>query len=816
MLKHRSLTKFSATLSILALGVSLLLIACGWFFIEYKQYLDQRENLKTEAINAVKTRIKDQVSGVVQYIDYMESKIDRRTRRMLKEEVETAYDQVEAIYAGNKNDMSEDRLKTLVRETLRPLRFNDRRGYFFIVAEDGMEILFADKPELEGKYLKTIDSDGKHVIKDIIELATTRGEGYYSYRWTRPGVPGNEHLKISFVKLFKPFGWIIGAGEYYEDMEAQVKQEALDRIAAISFDKDSYIFAFRYDGYYLSHPQKGVIGQNMLHVEDSKGFRVNEKLVALCRDEGGGFLEYTWRKPSTGEEIAKLAYVEPYPEWEWVIGTGVYLDDVDKSLTGYREIYEDEILQELSFWCVALFLAALSSFALIKYQGAQLRHSVDAIYLYFSNAFSASREIDIDKIAFDELRDLAVHANKIITKRVRDEEELARLQVLLSNVVNSMPSALVAVDADGNVTLWNNQAERSLGTPAREAVGRPFEKAAPRLAGKMSEMRLAIQTGETKNLGRISSVRNGNALHEEVTVYPLAGDGATGATGMVVRIDDVTRRVMLEDIMVQTEKMMSVGGLAAGMAHEINNPLGIILGSLQNLERRLDPEFKKNLKTADDIGFDLRLFDEYARRRGLNEMFASMGEAAVRAARIVKNMLDFSRRSESKMAPHDVGELLDKVLELAKSDYDLKKKYDIRNIVFRKDYDPEAPKVGVCETEIEQVFLNLIKNAAHAVCGKTFEVGGPEIVFRTRRDGDGVRVEIEDNGVGLDEATRKRVFEPFFTTKPPDIGTGLGLSVSYFIITHNHGGSFHVESEPGRWTKFSIRLSGKTGRSRAG
>ena len=150
--------------------------------------------------------------------------------------------------------------------------------------------------------------------------------------------------------------------------------------------------------------------------------------------------------------------------------------------------------------------------------------------------------------------------------------------------------------------------------------------------------------------------------------------------------------------------------------------------------------------------------------------------------------------------------LLDNTIELASSDYDLKKKYDFRRIDIVREYDPTMPEVPCERTKIQQVFLNILKNSAQAMAQEKDEGKEPLIALRVQRDGDTALIEIEDNGPGMDDATRKRVFEPFFTTKGIGDDTGLGLSVSYFIITKNHGGTLSVESTPGIGAKFIIRL----------
>jgi len=184
----------------------------------------------------------------------------------------------------------------------------------------------------------------------------------------------------------------------------------------------------------------------------------------------------------------------------------------------------------------------------------------------------------------------------------------------------------------------------------------------------------------------------------------------------------------------------------------------------------------------------------------------------------VKNLACFSQKSEANYERHNLTELLDKTVELAGSDYNLKMKFDFRHIKIETEYEPDLPLVYCEGSKIQQVFLNILKNGAEAMFGeqklkikekekekknKTFV---HKFILRISMQGDAIKVEIEDNGPGIPDKVRKRIFEPFFTTKPVDKGTGLGLSVSYFIITENHKGEMRVKSEPGKGTKFIIKL----------
>jgi len=388
-----------------------------------------------------------------------------------------------------------------------------------------------------------------------------------------------------------------------------------------------------------------------------------------------------------------------------------------------------------------------------------------------------------------------------ITERRQAAQELQRMRSYLKNIIDSMPSILVGVDVDGRVTEWNHEAEIATGVPAREALGRGFAELLPQLASQEEKVREAVRLRRSVRSERLAAEERGEVRYSDVVVYPLVANGAVGA---VIRVDDVTNRVRIEQMMVQTEKMMSVGGLAAGMAHEINNPLSGILQGCQNLARRLSADLPANQAAAEELGLDLDQVQRYLEQRGIPEFVHGMQEAALRASGIVADMLAFSRRNTTDFMPQRLDELLETVLRLADSDYDLKKKYDFRQIEVVRDYDRDLPPVRCNRTEIEQVFLNLIKNAAQALA--TRAAPPARITLRTRREAEFAQVEIADNGPGIDDQVRGRVFEPFFTTKPVGVGTGLGLSVSYFIITERHHGTIAVSSAPGSGTSFVIRL----------
>ena len=264
----------------------------------------------------------------------------------------------------------------------------------------------------------------------------------------------------------------------------------------------------------------------------------------------------------------------------------------------------------------------------------------------------------------------------------------------------------------------------------------------------------------------------------------------------------------MQETMIQSEKMLSLGGLAAGMAHEINNPLAGILQNLQVIKNRTTKDIKPNQKAAESLDVSFEDVKAYLGKRDIFPRLDAIEDSAVRAAHIVENILSFSRKSKEGMVMADVVDLLNRTLQLASNEYDLKKAYDFRNISIVREFASDLPQIRCEPTKLQQVLLNLLRNAAEAMAHA--EITEPTIIVRiypAKQDGESIVViDIEDNGPGIAPDARPRIFEPFFTTKPVGVGTGLGLSISYFIITHEHQGTIDILDAPQTGACFHICL----------
>ncbi|MGQ9632422.1 MAG: sensor histidine kinase [bacterium] len=251
--------------------------------------------------------------------------------------------------------------------------------------------------------------------------------------------------------------------------------------------------------------------------------------------------------------------------------------------------------------------------------------------------------------------------------------------------------------------------------------------------------------------------------------------------GLVVR--EIQHRKQLEEANIrlfQAEKLASIGELASGVAHEINNPLASILMNTQMVYRKVS-----------------RGMDDSDRERCLRQL-ERIEESSERCRRIVANLLDYARQTEPETKPIDINGAIESILPL------IEYQFSIQGTEIIREYDSSLPPVMGDVSQLKQVFMNIITNANQAM------PDGGHLWIRTRTENNQVMIEFEDTGCGIPEENLTKIFDPFFTTKGVGKGTGLGLSVSYGIIQRHHG-RIEVESEVGKGSKFTVVLPAGNG-----
>ncbi|MEE4113760.1 MAG: cache domain-containing protein [Desulfobacteraceae bacterium] len=666
-----------------------------------------------------------------------------------------------------------------------------KTGYIYCIDSHGV-ILIHPQPELVHEDL----SDYAFIAEQKI-----RKVGYLEYNWKNPGET-HPRPKALYMTHFEPWDWIISVSSYRNEFRELVNVDDFrDSILSIVFGQTGYSYLMDIEGNLIIHPSlKG----NYFEAIDLNG---RQFIREICERKNGKII-YSWELPNEPVAREKLVIFNYIPEYEWIVASSSYLEEFYAPLKTIGHLILATVV--IAFILVLPITLRIS---------ASIANPLQELMNRFASGAKGDISVRMQRQSRDEVGMLANYFNAFmerlevyseslkteIADRKKAEAAIRKSEAKYRELVENANSIILRMTPQGIITFFNEFAQRFFGyteieITGKHVVGTIVPENAPDGINMLIQPSNARGGQEYANL-----LRNGNRVW--IAWTSRATHDRSGAVKEYLCIGtDITESRKLESMMVQTEKMMSVGGLAAGMAHEINNPLGGMLQSLQNVVRRLSPGLPANETEALACGTRLEAIRCYLEKREIFRFIENIRVSGERAAHIVENMLSFSRRSESKKMPVNLSLLLDKAIELAAHDYDLKKKYDFRHIRIIRQYEPTMGPVPCAATEIEQVVLNLLRNAAQAMGENKHPLHPPCITLSLRREGDSAVIELSDNGPGMDAQQLKRIFEPFFTTKEVGVGTGLGLSVSYFIITNNHNGSMFADASPGKGASFIIRL----------
>ena len=355
--------------------------------------------------------------------------------------------------------------------------------------------------------------------------------------------------------------------------------------------------------------------------------------------------------------------------------------------------------------------------------------------------------------------------------------ELDRMRAFNENILQSLDDGLLVVDLNDRIVRWNTALEQLYGVPRTEAVDRDLRDTFdPPFVEAIRAARRDTPDGATLSriplTGRLGAA--GRTMIVNAAVVPLRAceEDGPATLGTIVIIEDITRRVQLEEQLQISEKMASIGLLAAGVAHEVNTPLTGISSFTQML-----------LEGADTDDPRTRLLQKIERQ-------------TFRAAKIVNGLLNLSRPAQAgaDMAPVDINTVINDVLAL------LEHQLQLHHVTVRRELSERPLVVLGLEHKLQQVFLNLLLNARDAM------PKGGWLSVTTREQAGHVVVEVADTGSGIPNEYLARIYDPFFTTKATGQGTGLGLSITYGIVREHHG-SIDCESSVGQGTRFILEFS---------
>lgn len=353
------------------------------------------------------------------------------------------------------------------------------------------------------------------------------------------------------------------------------------------------------------------------------------------------------------------------------------------------------------------------------------------------------------------------------------EERLEQTQVRYRDIIESSADAIITIDDSGIIISWNRGAEHIFGYTREEILGRPIEVIVPDDLIKQQELQCLDygikERGYNSHYETERLTKGGDRVLVNLTETAIK-DETGDIIGRSQILRDLTDIKLQEEQIQRSERLATIGHMAAGVAHEVGNPLASISSLVQLVQRKSDDEF-------------------------VQQQLKKVRDHIQRITKIVRDLVDFSRPAGADASPTQVNDIIESAIGLLKHDA------RCRDVAFELDLQSSLPKIYCIPDKIHQVLVNMLLNAVDAMNG----ISEPRVVICTGRQNGSIYIRIEDNGKGIPEDERDKIFQPFYTTKEVGEGTGLGLSVSHGIIS-KLGGSINLDSEVGQGSTFTINL----------
>ena len=600
----------------------------------------------------------------------------------------------------------------------------------------------------------------------------------------------------------------------------KLQAEWMERINNIRFGKNlvGYLFVDDWKGKSLAHgAQPDLINTEMWEYEDSRGNKTTQLLIAASKKKDGGFANFWWRKPDTGEERPKIVYAKGIPEWELFVGSGVYIDDIEQNIAILQEVLDKQTKTKIFISIIIVVIAFALFLIVFNLLSNRLRKDLNLFISFFDQAAFSDKKIDRETVQFVEFDQMAEYANKMLQDKMKVEIEreqaVEKVQELLTEttlsrdllktVINSTPDWIFAKDSDFRYTFVNNGYASALGRSPEDFIGKDdieigfskemiFGNLDKNIVGFRNDDKKALNGEKVHNPYDLATLADGVLHIFDTYKMPLTDiDGNIyAALGFARDITELKRaeeslkeyserlEQMVEERtkelkdaqeqLVRREKLAILGQLAGGVGHELRNPLGVISNAVYYL-KMVQPDAEETVK----------------------EYLETISEEVNRSTQIVSDLLDFSRVKSVEREETAVSDLIAEVLE---------KQPVPENVKVTSTIPSDLPPVFIDLRQIRQVFDNLITNACQAM------PEGGKLSISAIAEQDKVHVSFTDTGSGISEENMEKVFEPLFTTKAR--GIGLGLAVSRNLVEAN-GGSIEVESEEDKGSTFTVILSCK-------
>ncbi len=777
----------ATTIIICIVGIAL------WSADTYMDFTANAKKVRKEFVEENRALSTAEVERAITYIKQFRRSTDSRLKDTIQRRVANAISLAHSIYFRHKDEFDREKLQALIMDALRPLRFDEGRGYFFATRMNGVELLHADRPELESKnFLQSDDELTVRTVREMIELVRQNGRGFYEYLWTKPGTHGAEHKKVAYLEYFKPLDCFIGTGEYVEDITRDIQGEVISQLVNIRFGKGGYLFGSTWNGDPLF--TNGVItlgGKNILDLTDPYGVKIIKEQIALSKTPRGGFSEYYWHKLDNPEPSKKIAFVQGVQAWQWVIGTGFYEDDMDAQIAARQEEMRQEMIRGIVTATSIAVCAACLVMLFSLFMSRWLKNQLEVLISFFTRAATEKVQVDENLLPMQEFKNLAASANRMVKERAQAEEALRESEQRYALAVKGANDGIWDWDLITGEVYFSDKWKAIIGYAPDELpndTGSWESRIHPEDQARVLEANYRCANGETDSFEVEYRLR-----HKDGSYRWILGRGASlvQENGTVVRVagahTDITSRKRAEKALLLAKETAEAANrtkteFLANMSHEIRTPLNGLMGVIQLFQTtQLTPEQSEYLELA--------------------------LQTTKRLNRLLSDILDHSRIEAGRMEINnelmDVQTIFDDVEAL------FRPSTQQAGIELIMECDPTIPTPLLGDAQrLRQVLFNLIGNAEKFTHKGSIRARATLLEYRGT---DQVRVlfTISDTGIGIQDDKLTQLFQPFRQAESSYTrrfqGAGLGLSIVRQLVTLM-GGVISVDTEQDKGSTFYISL----------
>lgn len=782
--KEIRIANYFFILAISTASFIILIASFFWIRFKYKNLKEEITQMHISYIETQKNVIKGETERAIDYINFNINRSEEYLKRRIKTRVEHAYSIAQNIYLENRNTKTLNEIEKMILDALRSIRFENNT--YFITNLNGIEILYPKNPKFEGKNLLSFQDDlGSFIVKDEINLAKTKGEGFITSYWNYPKSDTTGLSKrISYIKLFKTFNWYIGTSEYYSDYNTVIQKETLEWLSKQRYGEEGYIFVNTYNGDALL--MDGNIVQekrNVWELEDPNGVKVIQEERRAVKNPKGDYIFYSWRRLTDSVIIPKMSFIKGVPEWRWMVGAGVYIEEIDSYLAVKEDELRNEILKDSIYVIILILTIYLSLFVLGIFVSKRLRKNIGQFIEFFKTATIDYNLIDPSKVTYLEFKTIANYANKMISELKVSEKRKLEERAHYEKLFNNSPEAIAYLDNKGNVLRVNMAFSKLFGYTNYELEGQLLDDfiVPEGLKNMASEYTKEIEEGRERPIEAVRVNKNNEKIYVNILGTPVSVNRKQ--LGIYVVYRDITEQKNSEKILQDAKDKAEESdrlktSFLTNLSHEIRTPLNAIIG------------FSSLLITKD--------YDTDMQRNYLSILHKSGNNLL----EIIDNIVDLSKIQSSTLVINKAKVNLNTIIEELYIDYKQVIKEKGLKVVIHKGVENKDFNVLIDSKRVRQVFSNLIDNAI-----KFTEKG--LIEFGYDINNNKIQCFVKDTGIGIEEKNISFIFNQFrqvdetSTRKYGGTGTGLALCKSLVDLME---GELKVESKIDQGATFLFTL----------